>query len=88
MNLFEAGTDWLICPRQTPTVKVEKTEVLSRVAAIPYAMVLPNQIEEKCTWGPHCSICKREEEEGMEYWNSDRQDDQPRNHYPQYLQHP
>ena len=52
---------------QTPTVKVEKAEVLPRVTAIPYAMVLPKlhrPVDEKCTWGPHCPICKKEEEKG------------------------
>ena len=56
-------------------------------------MVLPKpqnnkQIEAECAWGPHCSICKKEEEEGMEDWNKDRQEDQPRNHHPQNPQHP
>ena len=37
--------------------------------------------------GLHCPFCKKEEE-GMEDWNSDRQESQQRNHYPQNLQHP
>ena len=44
-------------------------------------------MEEKCTWGPHCPICKKEEEEGTEDWNSDRQEIQQRNHCPQNPQH-
>ena len=72
-----------------PTVKVEKTEVPPRVAAISHAMVLPKPqnnrpAEEKCTWGPHCPICKKEEEDGTEDWNSGQQ----RNHHPQNPQHP
>ena len=46
----------------------KKTEVPPRVAAIPHAMVLPKpqnnrSTEEKCTWGPHCPICRKEQEE-------------------------
>ena len=71
MNLFKARAGWPIPPMPAPTVKVEKTEVPPRVAAIPHAMVLPmphnnKQSEEKYTWGPHCPICKKEEEEGLE----------------------
>ena len=73
---------------QIPTVKVEKAEVPPIIAAIPHAMVFPKQIGEKWTWGLHCLICKKEEEEGTEDWNGDRQEDQPRNHYPQNLQCP
>ena len=56
-------------------------------------MVLPKpqnnkQIEEKCTWGLHYPICNKEDEEDMEDWNGDRQEDQPRNHYPQNPQYP
>ena len=47
-------------------------------------MVSPKQIEGKCTWGLHCPICKKEEEEGTENWNSDQQ----KNHHPQNPQHP
>ena len=92
-NLFETSTDWPIPPTQTPAVKVEKAEVLPRVAAILCAMVLPKQqnntsAEEKCTWGLHYPISKKEEEEGTEDWNSDRLENQQRNHYPQNPQHP
>ena len=73
---------------QIPTVKVEKADIPPRVAAIPHAIVLPKQIEEKCTWELHCPICKKKEEESTEDWNGDRQEDQPRNHYTQNLQHP
>ena len=67
-NLFEARADWPIPPMQTPAVKMEKTEVPPRVAAIPCAMVLPKPqnnrpVKEKCTWRPHCHICKKEEED-------------------------
>ena len=54
---------------------------------IPHSVVRPKQAEEKCTWGPHCPICKKEEEEGMEDWNGNRQRDHPRNHHPQNAQH-
>ena len=71
MNLFEARTDWPFPPMQMPTVKMEKAEVPCRVAAIPHAMVLNKpqsnkEMEDKCTWGLHCPICKKEEEEGTE----------------------
>ena len=92
INLFEARADWPIPPIQTPTIKAEIAEVPPRVAAIPHAMVLPkpqnNRPEEKCIWGLHCPIFKKEEEEGTEDWNGDRQENQQRNHYPQNPQHP
>ena len=77
---------------ETSTVKIEKAEVPPKVAAIPHAMVLlklqnNRQVEEKWTWGPHCPICKKEEEEGMEDLNGDRQESQQRNDYPQNPQH-
>ena len=58
-NLFETGKDWPVSPTPAPTIK---TEAPLQVAVIPHAMVIPNQVEEKCTWGPHCPICKNEEE--------------------------
>ena len=93
MNLFKARAGWPVPPTSAPTVKVEKTEVPPRVAANPHAMVLlkpqnNKQIEGKCIWGLHCPIYKKEEEEGMEDWNGDRQEDQPRNHCPQNPHHP
>ena len=66
MNLFEARAGWPIPITLVPTVKVEKAEVPSRVATIPCALVLHKQIEERCTWGPYCPICKKKEEEGTE----------------------
>ena len=70
-NLFETREDWQILPMSAPTVKVEKTEVQPWVTAIPHAMVSPKpqnnrSAEEKCTWGPHCLICKKEEEDSTE----------------------
>ena len=51
-------------------------------------MVLPKQnnrsVEEKCAWGLHCPICKKEEKEGAEDWNGDQQ----RSHHPRNPQHP
>ena len=44
-------------------------------------------VEEKCTWGPHCPICTKKEE-GTEYWNGDREENQQRIHYPQNTQPP
>ena len=78
---------------QTPKVKVENAEVPPRVAAIPHAMVVPKPqnnrpVEEKCTWGLHCPMCKKEEEEDTEDWNGDKQENKQRNHYPQSPQHP
>ena len=72
---------------------MEKVEVPPRVAAIPHAMVLPKPqnnrpVEEKCTWGLHCPICKKEDEEGTEDWNGDTQESQQRNHCPQNPWHP
>ena len=84
-NLFETRKDWPIPPTPAPTVK---TEVPPQTAAIPHAMVMPKQVVEKCTWGPHSPICIKEEEEGQEDWNSDRQRDQSKSHHPQNTQHP
>ena len=77
MNLFKARADWSIPATPAPTVKVEKTEVPPQVAANPHAIVLPKpqnnrSAKEKCTWGLHCLICKKEEEDGTEDWNSDQ----------------
>ena len=46
-------------------------EVPPKVAAIPHAMVLRKpqnnrSAEEKCTWGLHCPIYKKKDEEGTE----------------------
>ena len=91
-NLFEARASWPIPPTETPAVvKMEKTEVPPRVAAIPHAKVLNKTqnnrpVEEKCAWGLHCPICTKEEE-GTKDWNGDRQENQQRTHYPQSTQH-
>ena len=87
-NLFEARADWPIPPTPASTVKAEHAEVPPQVAAIPCAVVLPKQIGEKCTLGPHCPICKKEEEDNTEDWNSNRQRDQPKNHHSQNTKHP
>ena len=63
-----------------------KTEVPPQVAVIPHAIVMPKQVAVKCTWGLHCPICIKEEEEGQEDWNGDRQRDQSKNHHPQNTQ--
>ena len=81
-NLFKARNDWPTPPTPAPTVK---TEVPPQTAAIPCAMVIPKQ---KCSWGPHCPICIKEEEEDQEDWNDDRQRDQSKIHHPQNTQHP
>ena len=88
-NLFGAKASWPIPPTETSAVvKMEKTEVTPRLAAIPHALVLNkpqiNQsnrpAEEECRWGPHCPICTKEE--GTEDWNSNRQENQQRTHCP------
>ena len=84
-NLFKARASWSIPPTETPTVvKMDKTEVPPKVAAIPCAMIFNKPqnnrpVEEKCTWGLHCPICAKEEE-GTEDMNSDRQEHQQRTH--------
>ena len=91
-NLFDVRASWPIPPTETPTVvKMEKTEVPLRVAAIPHALVLnkpqnTRPAEEECRWGPHCPICTKKE--GTEDWNGKRHESQQRNHYPQSPQHP
>ena len=70
-NRYEARVDLPNPPIEIPAVKMEKAKVQPRIAAIPHAMVLPKPqnnmpVEEKCTWGPHCPICKMEEEKGRE----------------------
>ena len=83
-NLFQARADCPIPPTPAPT----KTKVPPQIAVIPHTMVVPKQIGEKCTWGPHWPTCIKEEEEGMEDWNGDRQSGHPKNHHPQNAQHP
>ena len=91
-NMFDVRASWPIPSTETPTVvKMEKTEVPPRVAAIPDALVLnkpqnTRPAEEECRWGPQCPICTKEE--GTEDWNGKRQENQQRNHYPQRPQHP
>ena len=85
-NLFKARANWPIPPTETPVVKMEKTEVPPRVAAIPRTLNLNKPQnkrpgEEKCTLGLHCPICVKKE--GTEDWNGDRQQNQQRNPYPQ-----
>ena len=49
---------------------------------------MPKQVVEKCTWGLHCPICIKEEEEGQEDWDGERQRDTSKNHHPQSPHHP
>ena len=86
-NLFETRKDWSIplTPSPTPTPTV-KTETPPQIAPIPQVIVMPKQVTEKCSWGPHCPICKNEEEH-EEHWDGNRQSEQPRMH-PQNMQHP
>ena len=73
-NLFETRKDWPIPLTPVPTpVPTIKTEEQPKIAAIPLAMVMPKQATEKCLWGPHCPICKNEEEHGEEDWDVDWQ---------------
>ena len=70
-NLFGTRADWPVPPMPTPTVKIERTQVPPRVAAIPSHTVLPKpqhnrSAEEKCTCRPHCPICKKEEGDSTE----------------------
>ena len=82
-NLFETRKDWPIPPPPAPTVKTEEPP---QVAVIPWAMVMPKQVAEKCSWGPHCLICKNDKEH-EEDWDGDMQREQPRM-CPQNTQHP
>ena len=59
-----------------------KTEEQPKIAAMPSTMVMPKQATERCSWGPHCPICKNKEED----WDGDWQN-QPRRH-PHNFQHP
>ena len=68
-NLFETRKDWPISPTSVPTpASTIKTEQ-PKTAAIPHSMTMPKQATEKCSWGPHCPICKNEEEHGEENWD-------------------
>ena len=49
-------------------------------------MVRPKQVAEGCSWGPHCPICKNDEEH-KEDWDGDEQREQPRM-CPQNTQQP
>ena len=94
-NLFETRKLWPVPPTLATTVK---REAPLQVAVIPHVMVMPKQVAEKCSWGPHCPICKNEEEH-EEDWDSDIQKEQVRNQQhpqpqntwylqPQDTQHP
>ena len=62
-NLFDTRKDWLIPPTPAPTLAlIVKMQAPCQVAVIPHAMVTPKQVAEKCSWGLHCPICKKEEE--------------------------
>ena len=85
-NLFETRKDWPIPPvPETAPIPTIKTEDPPQVAAIPYAMVMPKQATQKCSWGPHCPICENKEE-CKEVLDGNMQN-QPQMH-PQNLQHP
>ena len=66
-NLFDARASWPIPPSETPSVvKKEKEEVPPRVTAIPHALVLNKQqnnkpAKEEYRLGLHCPICTKEE---------------------------
>ena len=77
-NLLETQKDWPVPPAPVPTsAPTMKTEAPSQVAAIPRVMEAPRQAAKNCKWGPHCPICKNEEEHGEEDWDGDLQN-QPR----------
>ena len=84
-KLFNAKKSWPIPPTDTPAVvKMEKTEVPPRVAAIPHTLVMNKPqnnrpAEEECIWGPHCPICTKE---GTEDQNGDRLETQQRTDHP------
>ena len=84
-NLFETRKDWPIPPTPAPTVK---TEVPLQTAVIPHAMVMPKQVVEKCSCGPHCPMCIKEEEEGRKIGMVTGREISPKNHHPQNTQHP
>ena len=66
-NVFDVRASWSIPPTEALTVvKMEKTEVPPRVAAIAHTLVLNKShsnrpAEEECRLGPHCPICAKEE---------------------------
>ena len=68
MNLFEARADWPIPPYTITCSESRESRSSTRVAAIAHAMVIPKlqknkTVKEKCTWGLHCPICEKEEED-------------------------
>ena len=69
-NLFETRKDYPIPPTPVPTpAPTIKTEEQPKIAAIPHTMVMPKQVTEKCSWGPHCPICVNDEEQREEDWD-------------------
>ena len=82
-NLFKTRKDWPIppAPASAPTIK---TKASPQVVAIPHVMIMPKQVEEKCSWGLHCPVCKHEEKH-KEDWDGNIQREQPRMH-PQNTQ--
>ena len=68
-NLFETRKYWPFPPTPVPTptpTPTIKTEEQTKIATIPCAMTMPKQATEKCSWRPHCNICRNEEEHGEE----------------------
>ena len=73
-NLFETRKDWPIPPTPVPTpTPAIKTEEQPKTAAIPCTMTMPKQTIERCSCGPHCPICKNEEEHREEDWDGNLQ---------------
>ena len=74
-------------PTPAPTIK---TEEQPKIAAILYAMVMPKQATEKCSWRLHCPICKNEGH-GEGDWDGNLQNQPrmyPQNFQPQTTQNP
>ena len=84
-NVLETRKDRPIPPTPALTLTV-KIEAPPQVAVIPWAMVTPKQVTEKHSLGPHCPICKNEEEY-EEVWDGNMQREHSRM-CPQNTQHP
>ena len=91
-NLFKTRKDWPIPPTPVPTpTSTIKTAEQPKIAAIPHTTTVPKQDIEKLSLGPHCPICKNEEEHREEDRDGDLQNQprvHPQNFQPQTAQNP
>ena len=73
-SLFEARAGWPVPPTLAPSMKVENREVLSKIATILCAMVLPKKLEKMYmgTALPHLHKRRGRRHRGLEWQQAER----------------